>query len=371
MSDLLRVTQKHISAYKKIGKKELIIEAEKSYIYEQYKLAMEICNEILQHASAYPNEVYVRAEELKCLLSYYHNAEVGVREHALDNSDIYRILSRLDGKNWEIYDSRFILGKYYAQYAQYEDASRCFKIWRKNRNSYSGLKALCDMYKRNQYDTDTLYFELLQYYLEYYKDINVRDALIKSAEAGTEFFKRFIHTNVCDVLGIGYFRIFGREIYSDDDFVLPHVVRSYDCADEIRRYAREAKKPTLEGCMMYLSHPEIRLVIEYKTMKAREREYGECLMRNHLQNERRLVEIQEKDMENRNREYQELTRQLKEYNSQCENYQKEYLENQKKYQQDSIWYQKKALENQKKAIEDDKKLKREANYKLQQIVWKL
>lgn len=368
MNSLLKATKKYIGAYKKIGKKELIVEAEKCYVYEQYKLAMEICCEILEHQSVYSHEVCARAEELKCLLSYYHKYEVGARERVLDDSDIYWTLRRLDKNNYQIVDSWFILGKYYVQYSQYEDASRCFKRWRQNREDCSGLKALSDMYKRNQYDTDTLYFELLQYYTEYYRGINVKDALVKSAKAAEEYFERYIHERVCQKLEVAC-RVSSPKVYSDDDFVLPYVIRTYDCANEIRKYAREAKHPTLEGCMMYLSHPEIRLVIEYKTIQAMKREYKECLIRNHLQNERRLVEIQEQDMANRNREYQELTNQIKMYNSQCKDYQNQYLENQKKYQEDSLWYQKKALENQKKAMEDEKKFKREANYKLQQIVW--
>lgn len=370
MNEFLKATKNHIEAYKKIGTNDLIIEAEKSYIYEQYALAMEICREILNNQSAYSNDVYVRAQELLILLSYYHKHEEGIREQAADERYMYSLLKMLDKRNYEIYDSRLILGNYYVSIAQYDDAYRCFMMWYIYRNNRSGLKAMADMYKRGQYDTDTLYIELIDRYEEYYRGINVRDALVKSAKVAEEYFENYIHVSVCDRFSISC-RNLPQKCYTDDDFVLPFVIRTYDCADEIRRYARETKNPTLEGCMLFLSNPEIRLHIEKKTLRAAEREYREALIRNHLQNERRLIEIQQQDIENRNRQYQELIRQVENYNNQSLENQKKYLENQKKHQDDLMWYQRQAQENQKKMIEEQKRFRREADYKLQRIMWKL
>lgn len=379
MRELLLATQKYIDAYKKIGTRELIIEAEKSYIYEQYELALLICSEILHHQREYPYEICVRAQELVFLMSYYHKDDEGISEHAVDDSIVYRTLSQLDKNSWQIYDSRLILGNYYVEDAKYEDAYRCFMMWYINRDKRSGLKEMADMYKRGQYDTDTLYMELIERYEEYYRGINVKDALVKSAKVTEEYFENYIHEKVCNRLSVSC-RNLPKKKYTDDDFVLPHVIRTYDCADEIRKYAREVKHPTLEGCMLFLSQPEIRLQIEQKTMRAMEREYREALLRSHLANERRLVEIQEQDIQNRNRQYQELIRKLEEYERQrveCQRdyqnkqleYQKQQVENQKKHQADFVWYQKQAVENQKRALEEERKFRREANYKLQRIVW--
>lgn len=359
MNKFLYATRQYIDAYKKIGTKDLIVEAEKSYLYNQFDLSQEICEEIIFHPNEYPFEVVARANELAVLIHYYHSSETSTK--LFGDKEAYERLAELDKCQCEIYDSRLILGDYYVKQRRYEDAMKSYGMFYINRNNNVGLKALSDMYKRGQYDTDTLYEELVERYKEFYKGINVRDALIKSAKADEEYFASFICKSVCERIGVSC-RELPHQYYSDDDFVLPFVLREYNCADEIRFYARNSQKPTLEGCMLYLSYPEIRLIIEQKTIQAINKEYKDALIRNHLQNERLLLEMQKQDIENRSNHYRELRRQMEEYQNRS-------LQCQAKSQEDAAWYQRQALRNQEEAMKQAKAYNNKLDWKLQQIVW--
>lgn len=360
MNEFLYATRRYIDAYKKVGSKDLIVEAEKSYLYDQFDLSQEICTEIVYHSDEYSRDVVVRAIELEVLIYYYHYSEIRTKLFSSDEQALEQ-LAKLDKGHWQIYDSRLILGHYYLKHRRYEDAMKSYGMFYINRNDIAGLKALSDMYKRGQYDTDTLYEELVERYKEFHKGINVKDALIKSAKADEEYFASFICKSVCERIGVSS-RDLPHQYYSDDDFVLPLILREYNCADEIRFYARNSQNPTLEGCMLYLSYPEVRLIIEQKTIQAIDKEYRDALIRNHLQNERLLLEMQRQDIENRSNHYRELRRQMEEYQNRS-------LQYQAKSQMDAAWYQKQALRNQEENMKQAKDYNDKLDWKLQQIVW--
>lgn len=342
----LSTTKKYIAAYGKIGTDELIVEAEKCYVYEQYDLAYEIAYIILE-GKHYSQETLARAYELYALILYYHSDELYGRNYNNPKQEAYDVLHGLASKNWSIYDARYILGNMYAEKGYYEEAMGCFLKWMSERDRASGLKALVEMFKRGQYDTDEQYSRLSGMYFLYYLNRNKADLLLKSAKYVEEYFPQYIHEAICEKLELPVRQV-SKIHYEDEDFILPYTLRCFDCANHIRAYVRNTKNPTAEGCMRFLAQREVQLDIQQRTARARQKELEDALLRSHIRNENTKIEIMRKEAEENARRYEHMKTEMEKYNQQMLDYQKKGLQNQKK-----ILEQQREIKSQVDSVKSD------------------
>lgn len=326
--NILKSTKRHIKAFDKIGTDEFIIEAEKSYVYGQYELAFVICKIILNSDNnCYSSRVFARAYELECLIVYYHENKLYDRFNGCKET-AFSLLSSLDSKNYDIYDSRYILGKMYAERGRYEEAIRSFEMWKSERDSQTGLAALVEMYKRDQYENDKQFSKLFLYYFLYYQNYDIEDVLLKSAKCVEEYFPQYIHESICQSYGFQMKQL-PKLNYTDEDFALPYSLRHFDCANYIRLYVRQNDSPSLSGCMQFLAKQEVQYDIEQRTIQARQRELNDALLRNQINNEKARVDIMRREAEENEKRYKQLKREMENYNSQMREYQEKSLKNQK------------------------------------------
>lgn len=323
--NILKSTKKYIDAYKKIGTDELITEAEKSYVYGQYDLAFEICNIILDR-DKYSQESMARAYELRALIMYYHDDKLKA-DNSVGNppKTAYEILTMLDSKGWEVLDSRYILGEYYAENGCYDDAIRCFKIWLTERDKEAGTRGLAEMFKHEQYDTDNQLETLFTAYYAYYSQYNIKDLLLRTAKYAEEYFPQYIHNSVCEMLGISG-RTVSRIHYCDEDFALPYNLRQFDCSYHIRLYVRNSEKPSLEGCMHFLSQNDRE--IQNSTERARRKELEEVLLRRHVDNENTRIGILRREAQENQERFEKFKNDMEQYRWQMKRYQERSLLNQ-------------------------------------------
>lgn len=357
MSELIRATSKFIDAYKKLGTDELITEAEKAYAYEQYDLAMEICKEIT--SDKYSLTARMRALELMSMLYYYHYSVWDMDEKTgkeLGGRNLAEYVKSMPLQSMLFIDSRLMLGEYFADNARYKDAISSYEYYMTVRKNADALKGLTEMYKKSQYDTDEQYKKLVEYYNKYYSGKNIKELLQRSAMAGKEYFSNYVKKSVAEEIGVKCGKL-SYQYYSAEDYVLPYVLRHYDCFQEIMEYTRNYT-PTLEGCMVYISKPTVRLEIEKKTMLAKEQEFRMALERNRLENERKIIELHKQEVENRKEHYFMLEQQMREFN-----------EESKKYHRDMLDSQDKMLKNQEKQMKEERDFRSSVNYKLQRIAW--
>ena len=324
-------TRRYIKAYKKVGTDELINEAEKCYVYEQYELAYEICRRFINEFNDTKNtmESLARTYELRALIMYYHSREVYGVEKEEHKDAAFKLLADLDSKSYEIYDSRYALGQAYAENGYYDKAINSFVLWMDKRDKYSGVKALVEMFKREQYDTDEQYKMLFGFYYYYYQGQNIENLLLKAAKYIDEYFPQYIHESICEKVGIPSKQI-SKIHYTDEDFALPYSLRCFDCAEFIRLYVRNSSKPTLEECMLFLARQNVQNAIESKTSRAREKELKDALLRAQISNENARLDIMRREAEEQENHYKKMQSEMEYYNQQMKRYQDESLKNQKK-----------------------------------------